>query len=155
MGILDSVLKIFVGDKSKKDVKALQPTIDKIKEAEALLTSISNDELRAKTIEFKQQLVDAKAEVVKEIEGLKEKAEQTTDMDAREDIYVEIDKLEEKVLEITEETLNEILPGAFAVVKETARRFTENEFVEVTATEYDRELSATKPHIVLNGDKVQ
>jgi len=155
MGILDSVLKIFVGDKSKKDVKALQPTIDKIKEAEALLTSISNDELRAKTIEFKQQLVDAKAEVVKEIEGLKEKAEQTTDMDAREDIYVEIDKLEEKVLEITEETLNEILPGAFAVVKETARRFTENEFVEVTATEYDRELSATKPHIVLNGDEMQ
>jgi len=116
-----------------------------------LLTSISNDQLRAKTIEFKKQLVDAKADVVKEIESLKEKAEQTSDMDAREDIYVEIDQLEEKILEITENTLNDILPSAFAVVKETARRFTENEFVEVTATEYDRELSATKPHITLEG----
>ena len=155
MGILDSVLKIFVGDKSKKDVKALQPIIAKIKEAEALLSSISNDELRNKTIEFKQRLKEVKADVVKEIEALKQKAEQTEDIDAREDIYLDIDKLEVKVLELTDETLNELLPEAFAVVKETARRFTENEFVEVTASEYDRELSATKPHVVLNGDKAQ
>ncbi len=155
MGILDSVLKIFVGDKSKKDVKALQPIITKIKEAEAALTSISNDELRAKTIEFKAQLVSAKANLVTEIEALKDKAEQSSNMDVREDIYTEIDKLEEKILEVTDATLDEILPAAFAVVKETARRFTENEFVEVTASEYDRELSATRPHVVLNGDKAQ
>jgi len=155
MGILDSVLKMFVGDKSKKDVKALQPIITKIKEAEALLTSISNDELRNKTIDFKQKLTDVKSDLVKEIEALKEKAEQTENIDDREDIYLDIDKLEVKVLEITDETLNEILPEAFAVVKETARRFTENEFVEVTASEYDRELSATKAHITLDGGKAQ
>jgi len=155
MGILDSVLKIFVGDKSKKDVKALQPIITKIKAAEATLTNISNDDLRAKTIAFKKQLVEAKVDLVKEIKELKEKAEQSNDMDAREDIYLEIDKLEAKVLEVTDTTLNEILPEAFAVVKETARRFTENEFVQVTASEYDRELSATKPHVVLEGDQAQ
>lgn len=155
MGILDSVLKIFVGDKSKKDVKALQPIIEKIKDAEANLQSISNDELRAKTITFKSQIVSAKADLVAEIDTLKTKAEQTDDMDAREDIYTEIDKLEEKVLEVIEATLSEILPEAFAVVKETARRFTENDFVEVTASDYDRELSATKPHVVIEGDKAQ
>lgn len=155
MGILDSVLKIFVGDKSKKDVKALQPIITKIKAAEATLLSISNDQLRAKTVEFKKQLVAAKTDLVKEIQALKQKAEQSDNMDDREDIYLEIDKLEEKVLEVTDATLNEILPEAFAVVKETARRFTENEFVEVTASDYDRELSATKPHIVLSDDKAK
>ncbi len=153
MGILDSVLKIFVGDKSKKDVKAIEPTIKKIKEAEAQLTSISNDELRNKTTLFKKKIVAAKSSIIKEIEDLKQKAENTTDMDVREDIYAKIDKLEEKALEVTETTLAEILPEAFAVVKETARRFTENDFVEVTASEYDRLLSGTKEHITLDGEK--
>ncbi len=152
MGILDSVLKMFVGNKSEKDVKSMQPTIIKIKEAEKALTSISNDELRAKTIAFKEKLSAAQVEVNKEIEDLKTKAEATNDIDAREDIYNEIDKLKEKSLEITEATLEEILPEAFAVVKETARRFTEKDQIIVTASEYDRELAGVKPHINLDGD---
>ena len=155
MGILDSVLKIFVGDKSKKDVKAMQPIIDKIKQAEAGLSNISIDELRAKTIEFKQTIASAKKDVVAEIEALKEKANNTADIDAREDIYTEIDILETKTVEITEKVLSEILPEAFAVVKETARRFTENDTITVTASEYDRELSATKDYITLEGDNAQ
>ena len=152
MGILDSVLKVFVGDKSKKDVKAMQPMLQKIKKAEAGLTNITIDELRAKTIEFKEIITSAKASVVEEIEALKEKANSTADIDVREDIYTEIDTLEAKATEITEKTLNEILPEAFAVVKETARRFTDNESLTVTATEFDRELSATKGHVTLDGD---
>ncbi len=150
MGILDSVLKVFVGDKSKKDVKAIQPILNKIKEAEAKLVNITNDELRAKTTAFKQIIVEAKADIVSQIEALKIKADSTDDIDAREDIYIEIDDLESKALEITDKTLNEILPDAFAVVKETARRFTDNETVEVTASEYDRQLSATKEYVTLN-----
>ena len=152
MGILDSVLKIFVGDKSKKDVKALQPIIKKIKEAESQLTSLSNDDLRAKTIVFKQKLREAKSSVAEEIETLKEKAKNTADIDTREDIYNDIDKLETKALELTDKCLDEILPEAFAVVKETARRFTNNETVKVTASEYDRELSAGKDYVNLEGE---
>ena len=152
MGILDSVLKIFVGDKSKKDVKALQPIIKKIKEAESQLTSLSNDDLRAKTIAFKQKLQEAKSGVDQEIETLKEKAQNTADIDTREDIYNDIDKLETKALELTDKCLDEILPEAFAVVKETARRFTNNETVKVTASEYDRELSADKDYVNLEGE---
>ncbi|WP_010523236.1 preprotein translocase subunit SecA [Aquimarina agarivorans] len=149
MGILDSVLKVFVGDKSKKDVKAIQPIVDKIKKAEASLTSITNDELRAKTATFKKIITDAKADIVAQIDELKVKADTTADIDVREDIYTEIDSLETKALEITDKTLNEILPDAFAVVKETARRFTENESIAVTASAYDRELSATKEYVTL------
>ncbi len=150
MGILDSVLKVFVGDKSKKDVKAIQPILNKIKEAEAKLANITNDELRAKTNAFKKIIIEAKADVVSQIEALKTKADSTADIDAREDIYTEIDSLEIKALEITDKTLNEILPDAFAVVKETARRFTNNDSVEVTASEYDRQLSATKEYVTLH-----
>ncbi|WP_010177335.1 preprotein translocase subunit SecA [Aquimarina agarilytica] len=150
MGILDSVLKVFVGDKSKKDVKAIQPILDKIKKAEATLVNITNDELRAKTTAFKQIIIDAKADIVAQIDDLKVKANNTADIDAREDIYTEIDSLETKALEITDKKLSEILPDAFAVVKETARRFTNNETVEVTASEYDRELSATKEYVTIN-----
>ena len=152
MGILDSVLKVFVGDKSKKDVKAMQPILKKIKNAEADLVNITTDQLRAKTIEFKETIAKAKADVVAEIESLKEKANSTTDIDARDDIYTEIDNLEVKATELTEKTLNELLPQAFAVVKETARRFTENESITVSASEYDRELSAIKDYVTLDGD---
>jgi len=153
MGILDSVLKVFVGDKSKKDVKAVQPIIAKIKKAEEGLTNLSNDEIRAKTIEFKAAIQKAKEATLNQINDLKIKANETNDIDAREDIYAEIDKLEDKAYEETEKALEEILPEAFAVVKETARRFTNNDKVEVTASEYDRELSSYKDYVNLEGDK--
>ena len=152
MSIVDSILKIFVGDKSQKDVKAIQPIIAKIKSFESSLQSLSHDELREKTTEFKGKIKAARAEKDAEIEALKEKANQTEDIDAREDIYTEIDKLEADAYELSEKVLNDILPEAFAVVKETARRFKENESITVKASAKDLELSATKPYIEIQGD---
>ncbi|MBD3725336.1 MAG: preprotein translocase subunit SecA, partial [Flavobacteriaceae bacterium] len=152
MSIVNSILKIFVGDKSEKDVKAIQPIIKKIKSFEGALQALSHDELRNKTLEFKEKIKDARAEKDSQIASLKEKAEQTTDIDAREDIYTEIDKLEAEAYELSEKVLNEILPEAFAVVKETARRFKDNTSITVKATPKDLELSATKPYITIEGD---
>lgn len=152
MSIINSILKAFVGDKSEKDVKAIQPIINKIKSFEGALQALSHDELRAKTAEFKAKIQNARADKDAKITSLKLEAEQTTDIDAREDIYAEIDKIEKEAYEISEKVLNEILPEAFAVVKETARRFKDNTTITVTATPKDRELSATKSYITIEGD---
>lgn len=152
MSIINSILKAFVGDKSEKDVKAIQPIITKIKSFEGTLQALSHDELRAKTAEFKAKIQNARADKDAKIASLKQDAEQTQDIDAREDIYAEIDKIEKEAYEISEKVLNEILPEAFAVVKETARRFKDNTTITVTATPKDRELSATKPYINIEGD---
>ena len=152
MSIINSILKAFVGDKSEKDVKAIQPIITKVKSFESALKALSHDELRAKTVEFKAKIQQARAEKDNKIVSLRQEAEQTQDIDAREDIYAEIDKIEKEAYEISEKVLNEILPEAFAVVKETARRFKENTSLTVTATPKDRELSATKTYITIEGD---
>ncbi|MBL7886881.1 MAG: preprotein translocase subunit SecA [Flavobacterium sp.] len=153
MSFINSILKVFVGDKSQKDVKAIQPIITKIKSFETALAGLSNDELRAKSDFFKQKIKDARAEKDNKIVALKQEAENTADIDKREDIYNEIDALEKEAYDISEKVLNDILPEAFAVIKETARRFKENTTVTVTATPLDRELSATKSYISLEGDK--
>lgn len=152
MSIINSILKAFVGDKSEKDVKAIQPIITKVKSFESALQALSHDELRAKTAEFKAKIQQARADKDAKIASLKQDAEQTQDIDAREDIYAEIDKIEKEAYEISEKVLNEILPEAFAVVKETARRFKDNTTITVTATPKDRELSATKSYIAIEGD---
>jgi len=152
MSIINSILKAFVGDKSEKDVKAIQPIITKVKSFESALKALSHDELRAKTAEFKNKIQQARAEKDNKIVSLRQEAEQTQDIDAREDIYAEIDKIEKEAYEISEKVLNEILPEAFAVVKETARRFKENTSLIVTASPKDRELSATKTYITIEGD---
>ncbi len=153
MGILDSVLKVFVGDKSKQDIKSIQPKVELVKQAEKGLPDLSHDELRAKTVEFKNRINEARAEINAKIEALNEEANVTEDIDKKEDIYGQIDILKEEAYTATENALNEILPEAFAVVKETATRFANNETIEVTASAYDRELSGTKEHITLNDDK--
>ena len=153
MSFINSILKVFVGDKSQKDVKAIQPLVTKIKSFESALSALSHDELRHKTEEFKSKIKSARAEKDQKIAQLKAEAEATSDIDKREDIYNEIDALEKEAYEISEKTLNEILPEAFAVVKETARRFKENTSITVTATARDRELSSTKSYITLEGDK--
>ncbi|WP_024771314.1 preprotein translocase subunit SecA [Aquimarina macrocephali] len=153
MGILDSVLKVFVGDKSKKDIKEIQPKVELIKQAETALEGLSHDELRAKTVDFKNRINEARTEINTKIETLTEEANNTEDIDRKEDIYGEIDKLKEEAYEITEKALNDILPEAFAVIKETAKRFTNNESIEVTASAYDRELSGTRDHITLDGEQ--
>ncbi|MBF04704.1 MAG: preprotein translocase subunit SecA [Flavobacterium sp.] len=153
MSLINSILKAFVGDKSQKDVKAIQPLINKVKTFETALASLSHDELRAKTSEFKEKIKVARSEKDSKIEALKVEAENTTDIDKREDIYTEIDVLEKEAYEISENVLNELLPEAFAVLKETAKRFKDNTSITVSATAKDRELSATKPYITIEGDQ--
>ncbi|MFY8213022.1 MAG: preprotein translocase subunit SecA [Flavobacterium sp.] len=153
MSFINNILKLFVGDKSQQDVKALQGSLNKALAFEPVLQQLSHDDLRAKTAEFKAKIQAARADKDAKIKALKEEAESVTDIDQREDIYAEIDGLEKEAYEISEKVLNEILPEAFAVVKETARRFKENTSLTVTATAKDRELSATKTYITLNGDQ--
>ena len=152
MSFLNSILKAFVGDKSEKDVKAIQPLVAKVHTFEKALAALSHDELRAKTAEFKEKIKLARAEKDAKIESLKTDADNTADIDAREDIYAAIDVLEAEAYEITEKVLNEILPEAFAVIKETAKRFKDNTTLTVKATPKDIELSATKAYINIEGD---
>ncbi len=152
MSILNSVLKIFVGDKTKKDLKTLQPIVDKVLKHESELKSLSNNELRAKTTEFKSLIADAIKPINEKIDALNEEVK-SANIDRKEEIYTEIDKLKDESYEASEKVLNDILPEAFALVKETAKRFTENETITVTATPYDRELSAKKDNVELEGDK--
>ncbi|ELY2018592.1 preprotein translocase subunit SecA, partial [Flavobacterium psychrophilum] len=140
MSFINNILKVFVGDKSQKDVKAIQPIIAKIRTLENSLSNLSHDELRAKTVYFKDIIKQARAEKDTKIENLKLEVEAIQDIDAREDVYAQIDILEKEAYEISEKTLNEILPEAFAVIKETAKRFKENKQITVTATAKDREL---------------
>ncbi len=152
MSFINSILKVFVGDKSQKDIKLIQPLVTKIKGFESSLASLSHDQLRAKTSEFKTKIKEARSLIDTKIESLKAEAEQITDIDKREDVYNTIDALEKEAYEATEKVLHDILPEAFAVVKETAKRFKENTSIAVTATPLDRELSATKSYITLEGD---
>ncbi|MES2748538.1 MAG: preprotein translocase subunit SecA [Bacteroidota bacterium] len=152
MSFINSIIKAFVGDKSQKDVQATQHYITKIKAIEPTLSALSHDELRAKTAAFKEKIKQSRAAQDAEIATKKTEAENTEDIDLREDIYNAIDALEKEAYEITEKVLKDILPEAFAVIKETAKRFKENTSLTVTATPKDRELSATKPYITLDGD---
>nr|WP_322624275.1 preprotein translocase subunit SecA [uncultured Flavobacterium sp.] len=153
MSLVNSILKAFVGDKSQKDVKLLQPIVTKIKSYESALTQLSHDELRAKTIYFKERIREARADKDAKIADYLKEVENVKDIDAREDIYASIDALEKEAYEISEKTLLELLPEAFAVVKETARRFKDNTSITVTATDLDRQLSQNKAYIGIDGDK--
>lgn len=151
--MLTFLSKIF-GSKSDRDIKHIQPLVSKIKEEYPKLESLTHDELRAKTVDFKQRISDFLADIDKEITGLKTEAEQEgMEMSEKTAIYDKVDKLGKDRDRKLEEVLIELLPEAFAVVKETARRFTENSELTVTATDFDRELAASKPHIKIAGDK--
>ena len=152
MSILDSVIKLFVGDKQQKDLKILQPIVTEVKKFEAAFEKLSHDELRAKTQEFKNKIKAATKDLDDKITALELEAK-NADIDRQEDIYTEIDTLKDEAYKISEATLAEIMPEAFAVIKETAKRFVENEEIEVTATPFDRELSAVNEHISLEDDK--
>lgn len=152
MGILDSVIKLFVGDKQEKDLKLLQPVVEDVKKFEAEITRLSHDELRAKTLSFKAQIKEATKNLDEKITVLEAEAK-TADIDRQEDIYTEIDSLKDEAYTISEKVLAAIMPEAFAVIKETAKRFVENEELEVTATPFDRELSAQKENVTLEEDK--
>ena len=153
MSFINSVLKVFVGDKSEKDVKSLQPLVKEIKSFEQQLEGLSHDELRQKTASFKARIAEDCKEINDKIAELKEEVENSNDIDRNEEIYSEIDKLNEEAYKISEKTLEDILPEAFAVVKETAKRFAANETLTVTASEFDRALSSDKDYVSLEGDK--
>lgn len=152
MSIINSVLKIFVGDKNKRDLALLQPIVAKVNAFEKEITNLTNDQLREKTAYFKQKIADDTSEFTSKINKLKEEVIDAN-IDRKEEIYGEIDNLEDDLYHASEKTLNEIMPEAFAVVKETAKRFTQNNFLTVTATPFDRELSATRDNVVLENDK--
>ncbi|MEC5167399.1 preprotein translocase subunit SecA [Flavobacterium sp. PL11] len=152
MSFLNSIIKVFVGDKSQKDVKALQPYLSKIKTFEQPLMALSHDELRDRTAYFKEKIKQDRSEKDAKIAAIKLQVEGTLDIDQREDLYIAIDALEKEAYDVSEKTLLEILPEAFAVVKETARRFKDNSQIIVTATAKDRELSGVKSYITLDGD---
>ena len=153
MSFLNSVLKVFVGDKSKQDVKALSPIIEQVKVFEKELEALSHDELRAKTAYFKEKIAEARAPFKEQMDTLQEEADATEDIDRKEDIYQEIDKLKDESYKATEDCLNEIMAEAFAVIKETAKRFVHNTEITVNATPFDRELSGDKSYVTLDGDK--
>ena len=151
---LNKLLKALFGDKSSRDMKLIQPIVEKVKAAYEEIDKLSNDELRAKTKEIQKYVQDSAKEQKTQIEELKAKIEETP-IDEREDIFNQIDKLEKEVLDIYEKALNDVLPVAFSIVKSTARRFAENEETVVTATDFDRELAAdpSKDFITIDGDK--
>ena len=153
MSFLNSVLKAFVGDKSKQDVKAIMPIVNQIKTFESALEGLSNDELRAKTAYFKAKIAEARQPFNDTIEALHKEAEAADDIDVREDIYLQIDLIKDDIYEATEKVLNDILPEAFAVVKETAKRFKDNTSITVTANAFDREISGSKSYVTLDGEK--
>jgi len=152
MSIVNSIIKLFVGDKQQKDLKSLQPVVDKVKSFENALTNLSNDELREKTISFKSKIQEATQTFTDEIAKLEAEIK-TAEIDIQEKLYAEIDGLKDQAYDASEKVLEEIMPEAFAVVKETARRFATNEKLEVTATPFDRELSGIHEHVELDDDK--
>ena len=150
----NNFLKSLFGDKSTRDMKLIQPLVEKVKAAYPAIQALSNDELRAKTKEIQKFVQDSAKEQKEQIEALKAKIEDTP-IDEREVIFNEIDKLDKEALEIYEKALDEVMPVAFSIVKETARRFAENEETVVTATDFDRELAGdpAKDFITIDGDK--
>ena len=147
-------LKAMFGDKSSRDMKLIQPLVDKVKEVYPEIKKLSNDELRAKTKEIQKYVQDSAIPFQEKITELKAQIEETP-IDEREPIFDEIDKLDKEMLEALEKALNEIMPTAYSIVKDTARRFSENEDTIVTATEFDKELAADPKNdfITIDGDK--
>jgi preprotein translocase subunit SecA len=148
------ISKLFGGNKSEKDIKSIMPRVEQINQFVAAFASISNDDLRAKTSEFKQRIKDHLREMDTSIADLGKKAEELpfSDITGKDTIYIEIDELKKKRDDLIEEVLESILPEAFAVVKETARRFKENNQIITTANDRDRALSVIKDYVKIEGD---
>ena len=151
MGFINFISQLF-GNKSTRDMKDIKPWVEKVKEAYPAIAQLDNDSLRAKTIELKKYIKDSAANEQAKVDELKSLIEDTP-IEKREDIFTKIDKLEADILEKYEKALDEVLPQAFSIVKDTARRFTENEELIVTATDFDRDLAATKDFVRIEGDK--
>ena len=153
MNVLNKVLGVFLGNKYERDLKEVSPFVDRVMLEFEKLGSLSNDELRSMSGKLKQRVKDSIKEEEDQIRALKDKAAAEDDIIAKEAIFDEIDKIEEKIDGKLENFLDELLPEAFALVKETAKRFKENEVIEVTATDFDRDLAARRESIEIKKDK--
>ena len=148
------LLKSLFGDKSTRDMKLIQPFVEKVKAVSPEIEKLDNDALRARTQEIRKRIQESANDKRKQIDELKATIEDTP-IDERADIFAQIDKIEKEILDIFEEKLNEAMPEVFAIVKETAKRFATNEETVVTATDFDRDLAADprKDFITIDGDK--
>jgi len=155
LDFVNSLLKKFFGSKAERDLKELTPFVGLINSEYEKLLGLSNDALRAKTAEFKQQIQDHIQEIENELAALHSSSEENPDMDLqeKEKIFTRVDELKKERNQKIEEVLLEILPAAFAVIKDTARRLKENSELEVTATEHDKNLAVKKSNVIIRGDK--
>ena len=154
--MLNLLFKKFAGGtKSDRDIKAIMPTIEKAKKEYERISKLDNDGLRQMTADFRRRISEAVHDQEEQIAAIRLRidAEYEMDIDEKEALYKEVDALEKETYDKTQQTLNEILPEAFCVIKETARRFKENESVEVTATDFDRDFAAYKGNVNISGDK--
>ena len=152
MSIINKVLGLFLGNKYERDLSEINPDIEKIHSEYDKLQGISNDELRNLTQELRQRIKQSIENDENEIKQIREKAEAEEDISKKEDLYSSVDKIEKQINETIERILDEIVPTAFAIVKETARRFKENKVIKVTARQYDRDLAATRESITIEGE---
>ncbi|WP_159517285.1 preprotein translocase subunit SecA [Sunxiuqinia indica] len=152
MTFVNKILGKFLGNKSDRDIREINPIVEQIKKEYERISKLSIDELRGETVRIKQIIQDRIQPDLDEIASLKEKVEEV-DIQESEKIYQEIDKIEEQINEKIEVVLNEVLPAAFAVVKETARQFKDNEQLVVNASDFDRELAAGRDSITIEGEK--
>lgn len=154
MSVTASILKLFFGSKADKDRKAIEPIVDKIRKVYPSLESLSNDQLRARTAALKAQIAEGIAPLEAQIAELRTSMEQPDmQIDQKEKVGTQIDHLVKQVNEKIEEILLDILPEVFSIVRDTARRFTNSDTIEVTATEADRNLAATRDFVTIEGDK--
>lgn len=153
MSIINKVLSLFIGNKYERDMKEIMPYVEAAKREYEKLAGIGNDELRGITARMKTEIFNHISDDQNQILLLRERADKEQDVAVKEDIYNQIDKLTKGIDTKIEEVLEKILPQAFAVVKETARRFTENDVIEVNATQFDRDLASVRDSITIKGDK--
>ncbi|HPJ59552.1 MAG TPA: preprotein translocase subunit SecA [Bacteroidales bacterium] len=153
MSIINNILGLFLGNKYERDIKEISPYVEKTHAEYEKLQGLTNDELREKTNELRKEIKAFISADEVEIRALKSKADLEEDVNLKEELYNEADKQEKKIEEKLEKILDECLPRAFAIVKETARRFKENDTLEVSALQYDRDLAAIRESITVKGDK--
>ena len=153
MSLLNSFLKVFIPNKSKKDLKEAEPIIKQIHEKETVFEELDNDQLRAVKTDLKKQITDLKKPFQDRIDAINDIISKSTNIDENEKNYTEIDKIESDYLDQLDSFLDKILPTAFALVKETAKRFTKYESIEVTCSEMDTKLASTKNYVKIRGDK--
>ena len=153
MNFLNKVLKGFLGDKNATDLKEVKKVVNKIKAVEPKIQELSDNGLREKTAEFKEKIKNSSANYTNEIEQLKEQIKNSSNIDEKEALFTKIETLKKNAYDVEEKVLNEILPEAFALIKETARRWAQNGEIRVTANDWDKQLAAAnKDFVTLEGD---